>query len=77
MRYELWHIHSASLMDDFKDEADALAVARAYLAPDKDGVSVDVTLLVYDDDGQAASVHGDELAAMVFGSAPDQMRQPA
>ena len=51
MRYELWHIHSASLMDDFKDEADALAVARAYLAPDKDGVSVDVALLVYDDDG--------------------------
>ena len=37
MRYELWHIESANLMDDFETEAEALDVARAYLTPDEDG----------------------------------------
>lgn len=77
MRYELWHIESANLMDDFEEEGEALAVARAYLTPDKDGVTVDVALMVYDDAGQARSLHGRELAAMLFGPASDNVRQSA
>ena len=42
MRYELWHIESADVMDDFEAEAEALAVAHAYLMPDPDGATVEV-----------------------------------
>ena len=78
MRYELWHIESANLMDDFETEAEALAVARAYLTPDEDGTTVDVALMVYDDSGQdPRSVHGAELASLVFGPSQSSARQSA
>ena len=78
MRYELWHVESANLMDDFEKEAEALAVARAYLTPDEDGVTVDVALLVYDGSSQEPrSLHGAELAALAFGSPSDPVKQPA
>ena len=77
MRYELWHIESANLMDDFEREGEALDAARAYLTPDEDGVTVDVALLVYDDAGQSRSLHGAELASLVFGSSEDSVRQSA
>lgn len=77
MRYELWHIGSANLMDDFDDEVEAVAAARAYLTPDEAGQTVDVALLVYDDGGQAKSVHGAELTLLVFGSPPGSVRQSA
>jgi hypothetical protein len=75
MRYELWHIESANLMDDFEDEAVALDAARAYLTPDEHGETVDVALMVYDGAGPGRSVHGAELAALVFGPATTQVRQ--
>jgi hypothetical protein len=77
MRYELWHIQSANLMDDFDDEGEAVAAARVYLTPDEAGETVDVALLVYDKAGQMRSLHGTELAAMVFGSPPTGVRQSA
>lgn len=77
MRYELWHIESANLMDDFDHEAEALDAARAYLTPDEAGVTVDVALMVYDDDGQARSLHGTELVSLVFGPSKDRVRQSA
>jgi hypothetical protein len=78
MRYELWHVQSANLMDDFQEPAEALAAARAYLSPHEDGVNVDVALLVYDDsDQEPRSLHGAELSTRVFGSPNDQVRQSA
>lgn len=78
MRYELWHIESANLMDDFEDEAEALAVARAYLTPDEDGATVDVAVMVYDNaEHEPRSLHGAELASLVFGPSQDQVRQSA
>jgi hypothetical protein len=77
MRYELWHIESANLMDDFEDEAEALAAARAYLTPDEHGDTVDVALVVYDGTGQGRSLHGTELGAAVFGPQATQARQSA
>jgi len=78
MRYELWHIQSANLMDDFETEAEALDVARAYLTPDKDGNIVDVALMVYDGPSQEPrSLHGAELVDLVFGPGPGQVRQSA
>ena len=64
-------------MDDFESEAEALDAARAYLTPDNDGVTVDVALLVYDETGQARSLHGADLASLVFGPSQDTVRQSA
>jgi hypothetical protein len=78
MRYELWHIGLANLMDDIEDEAEALAVARSYLTPNEDGNAVDVAETVYDDSGpEPRSLHGAELASLVFGPSQDQARQSA
>jgi hypothetical protein len=77
MRYELWHIESANLMDDFENEAEALDAVRAYLTPDEDGVTVDVALLVSDSTKQPRSVHGAELASLAFGPDHDRVRQSA
>ncbi len=69
MWYELWHIQSANLIDDFADEADALAAARAYLTPDAGGQTVDVLLVVRDDADQIVrSFEGEALARLAFGS---------
>lgn len=51
MRYELWHVETANLMDDFESEAEAFDVARAYLTPDSRGATVEVALVAYDDAG--------------------------
>jgi len=78
MRYELWHVESANLMDDFESQGEALEAARAYLTPDDDGVTVDVALMVYGDAGQEpSSLHGAELESLVFGRPRDQARQSA
>ena len=78
MRYELWHIKSANLMDDFESEAEVLAAARAYLTPDEDGATVDVALMVYGGAGQEPrSLHGSELAELVFGPSRNPARQSA
>ena len=78
MRYELWHIGSANLVDDFEDEAEAFDAARAYLTPDEHGVVIDVAVLVYDDAGSnARSLHGEELARLVFGPSSGGVRQSA
>ena len=42
MQYELWHVESPNLMDDFDTEAEVLDVARLYLTPGQDGVTVDL-----------------------------------
>ena len=76
MRYELWHIESANLMDDFETDAEALDVARAYLAPDKNGAIIDVALVVYDDAAQAPlSLHGADLASLVVGPSQHPVRR--
>jgi hypothetical protein len=77
MQYELWHVETANLMDDFDDEAEALDAARAYLTPDEAGVVVDVALMVYDGDRRVRSIHGDELARLVFDPPPGEIRQSA
>lgn len=78
MRYELWHIESANLMDDFESQAGALEAARAYLTPDDEGVTVDVALMVYGDAGQEPrSLHGTELESLVFGRPRGDTRQSA
>jgi len=78
MIYEMWHIETANLMDDFKDEAEALDAARAYLAPDDEGKVIDVALIVYDDDGRRVrSIEGAELSAMVSQTPPGDVRQSA
>lgn len=69
MWYELWHVGSANLIDDFADEAEALAAARAYLTPDGGGEAVDVLLLVRDDaEKPVRSIEGEALAALAFGA---------
>ena len=30
MHYQMWHVETRNLMDDFDDEAEALDAARAY-----------------------------------------------
>lgn len=78
MRYELWHVDSANLMDDFESQAEALEAVRAYLTPDAEGVTVDVALMVYGDAGQEPrSIHGAELESLVFDRPRDQARQSA
>ncbi|MFN8634089.1 MAG: hypothetical protein U0893_09555 [Chloroflexota bacterium] len=78
MRYELWHVGSANLMDDFGDEAEAYDVVRAYLTPDDDGVSVDVALVIYDEAGnEIRSLHGDALASLVFGPSYKRVQRTA
>lgn len=78
MRYELWHIDSANPMDDFETETEALDVARVYLTPDEKGATVDVALMVYNDsDWEPRSLHGAELAALVFGPSRNPARQSA
>ena len=77
MHYEMWHVETANLMDDFDDEAEALDAARAYLTSDESGAVVDVALMVYDGDRRVRSIHGDELARLVFGAPPREVRQSA
>jgi hypothetical protein len=68
MRYELWHVGTANIIDDFGDEAEALAVTRAYLLPDDDGQMVDVALVSYNDAEQIVrSLDGPALTQFVFG----------
>jgi hypothetical protein len=72
MTYQLWDVASCNrcnLIDEFDAEAEALDTARAYLTPDEDGVTVEVAVIVYGTDDQPVrSIHGDELASIVFGS---------
>ena len=78
MRYELWHVGTANLIDDFEDEAEALAVTRDYLLPDDRGDVVDVALVSYDEAGQIVrSLDGDALAAHIFGAGQSEARRSA
>lgn len=79
MRYELWHVGTANLIDDFDNEAGTLAVTRKYLLPDDEGSTVDVALVSYNEAGQIVnSLEGDALAAYVFGPPQnDTARQSA
>jgi len=69
MTYQLWDGVCRNLIDEFATEAEALAVARAYLTPDEEGVAVPVGIVVYDDGGPIHSIWGDEHAALAFGPA--------
>ena len=78
MRYELWHIESANLIDDFVAEDEALAVARQYLTPDERGELVDVALVVSDDAGRPIrSIQGAELVTLVVSRASAEARRTA
>jgi hypothetical protein len=64
MWYELWDVASGNLITDFDSEAEAVEAARAYITSDESGPSVDVSLVVYDDDDRPVrSLEGDALAA--------------
>lgn len=76
MLYQMWHVETRNLMDYFDDEAEAFDAVRAYLSPDESGDTEDVFLMVYDGDEWIRTLHGDELAQLVFGSPQDAMRQP-
>ncbi|MCC6946086.1 MAG: hypothetical protein IT335_16035 [Thermomicrobiales bacterium] len=78
IRYELWHVGTANLIDDFEDEAEALAVTRDYLLPDERGEVVDVALVSYDKAGQIVrALDGDALATFVFGAGQPGARRSA
>ena len=78
MWYELWHVESANLMDDFANEADALAAARAYLTPNARGETVDVALVVRDDrERPIRSIEGEELVRLAFGQTGGEMSRTA
>jgi hypothetical protein len=78
MHYQMWHVETRNLMDDFDDEAEALDAARAYLTPDENGIVVDVLLIAYDESGEPSrAIEGEELARLVFGSTGDQLRHTA
>ena len=63
MWYELWDVASGNLITDFDSESDAVEAARAYVTADERGPSVDVSLVVYDDDDHAVrSLEGAALA---------------
>ena len=68
MTYQLWDGLSRNLIDEFATEAEALAVARAYLVPDEEGVAIPVGIVMYDDTGPIRSIWGEELATLAFGS---------
>jgi hypothetical protein len=66
MWYELWDIASGNLITDFDSESEALEAARAYVTASDTGPAVDVSLTVYDDQGQPLrSLEGDSLAAWI------------
>ena len=76
--YQPWDVQSGNLIDEFDEEAEALDTARAYLAPDDAGVTVEVGLVVFGDDDQPLrSIHGDELRALVFGASVNEARRSA
>ena len=78
MRYELWHVESANLIDDFAAEDEALSAARDYLAPDEQGEAVDVALVVSDAAGHPIrSIEGAELAALVVSQSLSEARRTA
>ena len=78
MRYELWHIGSANLMDDFQTESEALDAVRVYLTPDERGSTVDVALVIYDVAGRGPrSLQGPELASLAFSQSTGHARQSA
>jgi hypothetical protein len=78
MTCQLWDMASRNLIDEFDVEAEALEAARAYLTPDEGGITVEVALVLYDDaDKPRRSIHGDELAAMVFASAGGEAKRLA
>jgi hypothetical protein len=77
MLYEMWHVETANLMDDFDDEAVAFDAVCAYLTPDENGIIEDVFLIVYDGEQWVRTLHGDELARLVSGGSPGQVRQSA
>ena len=78
MAYQMWHPESANLMDYFDTEAEAVEAARAYLTPDQNGESVDVLLVVYDDNETLIrSIDGEELARLVFGASGEPRRRSA
>ncbi len=72
MTYELWDGLSRNLIDEFATEAEALAVARAYLTPDEGGVTIPVGIVVYDDDGPVRSIWDEELVSLAFGPRGDE-----
>ena len=66
MWYELWDVASGNLITDFDSEAEAVEAARAYLTADDRGPSVDVSLIVYDDQDQPVqSLEGDALTTWI------------
>jgi hypothetical protein len=78
MRYQMWHVETRNLMDDFDREAEALEAVRANLTPDEKGETVEVLLIVNDDAGAPLrSIDGDELARLAFGPSNDQARRSA
>jgi hypothetical protein len=78
MRYELWHVPSANLIDDFVTEDEALAATRAYMTPDDRGEAVDVALIVSDEAGRPTrSIEGVELAALIADRTAGRVRRTA
>jgi hypothetical protein len=78
MRYQMWHVASSNLMDDFDREDEALDALRANLTPNKHGVTIDVLLIAYDDDGKPLqSIEGEDLARLAFESSIGQARRAA
>ena len=72
MIYQLWDGLSRNLIDEFATEAEALTVARAYLTPDEQGVTLPVGIVIYDDDGPVRSIWDEELVALAFGPTGDE-----
>ena len=78
MRFELWHVETANLIDDFAAEEEALSVARDYLTPDEQGETVDVALVISDDAGRPIrSIDGVDLAALVVSQSSGEARRTA
>lgn len=78
MRYELWHVETANLMDFFDDEGEALLTAYAYLVPDEPGASTDVLVIVRDSAGlPTRSIEGDELLDLAKKYVGGQVRRSA
>lgn len=78
MRYQMWHVETRNLMDDFETEAEALEAVRAYLTPDGHGETVDVLLIAFDDAGTPLrSIDGENLSRLAFGASEDRARRTA
>jgi hypothetical protein len=78
MSYQLWDRASRNMIEEFETDSEAVAAARDYLTPDEHGVTIDVALVVYDEEEQPIrSIHGDELSAMVRSAGFSLVRRSA